>query len=116
MHDFAMAHAERSSVNPLKAGRGACLSIGRALLTVSVWLRRMHLRIEVDIHSLQGTVCAWIPPPPNDRLWFGFVTPPTLKADATPILTNDVSTLLRPYLNVGRPASPHLGCLMYSYI
>jgi hypothetical protein len=52
----------------------------------------MHLRIQVDIHSLQGTVCTWVPPPPNDRLWFGFITPPDLKADATPILTNDVSS------------------------
>ena len=51
----------------------------------------MHLRIQVDIHSLQGTVCTWVPPPPNDRLWFGFITPPDLKAEATPILTNDVS-------------------------
>lgn len=55
------------------------------------WLCRMHLRIQVDIHSLQGTVCTWVPPPPNDRLWFGFITPPDLKAEATPILTNDVS-------------------------
>lgn len=52
---------------------------------------RMHLRVRVDIHSLQGTVCAWVPPPPNDRLWWGFVTPPELKADATPILNDDVS-------------------------
>lgn len=53
----------------------------------------MHLRVRVDIHSLQGTVCAWVPPPPNDRLWFGFVTPPELKAEASPILNDDVSRL-----------------------
>ena len=113
----ACAHAaalvQVSSTGPVSAGRIACLGVGRSMLILSVWLRRMHLRIEVDIHSLQGTVCAWIPPPPNDRLWFGFVTPPTLKAEATPILTNDVSTLLRPSSDVGRAASPHLACLMY---
>ena len=53
----------------------------------------MHLRIQVDIHSLQGTVCAWVPPPPNDRLWFGFITAPELKAEVTPIVANDVSLL-----------------------
>lgn len=51
----------------------------------------MHLQIQVDIHSLQGTVCAWVPPPPNDRLWFGFITAPELKAEVTPIVANDVS-------------------------
>ncbi|CAL8462381.1 g1914 [Coccomyxa elongata] len=53
-------------------------------------ISRMHLRVRVEIHSLEGTICAWVPPPPNDRLWFGFVTPPELKADATPILNDDV--------------------------
>ncbi|BDA46238.1 probable testis-expressed protein 2 [Coccomyxa sp. Obi] len=53
-------------------------------------ISRMHLRVRVEIHSLEGTVCAWVPPPPNDRLWFGFVTPPELKADASPILNDDV--------------------------
>ena len=56
-------------------------------------LHRMHLRIQVDINSLQGTVCAWVPPPPNDRLWFGFITAPELKAEVTPILSNDVRHL-----------------------
>ena len=52
----------------------------------------MHLRVRVDIHSLQGTVCAWVPPPPNDRLWFGFVSAPELRAEATPLLNQNVRT------------------------
>ena len=60
-------------------------------MTWCTWLCRMHLQIQVDIHSLQGTVCAWVPPPPNDRLWFGFITAPELKAEVTPIVANDVS-------------------------
>jgi hypothetical protein len=50
----------------------------------------MHLRVRVDIHSLQGTVCAWVPPPPNDRLWFGFVSAPELRAEAAPLLSHNV--------------------------
>ena len=56
--------------------------------------RRMHLRVRVDIHSLQGTVCAWVPPPPNDRLWFGFVSAPELRAEATPLLNQNVRARL----------------------
>ena len=48
--------------------------------------------MRVDIHSLQGTVCAWVPPPPNDRLWFGFVSAPELRAEATPLLNQNVRT------------------------
>ena len=50
----------------------------------------MHLRVRVDIHALQGTVCAWVPPPPNDRLWFGFVSAPELRAEAAPLLNQNV--------------------------
>lgn len=56
-------------------------------------VRRMHLRVRVDIHSLQGTVCAWVPPPPNDRLWFGFVSAPELRAEAAPLLNQNVRML-----------------------
>ena len=50
----------------------------------------MHLRVRVDIHGLAGTVCAWVPPPPGDRLWFGFVSAPELRAEAAPLLNQNV--------------------------
>ena len=71
-------------------------SVGKELYLLSGGVPlvcRMHLRIQVDIHSLQGTVCAWVPPPPNDRLWFGFITAPELKAEVTPIVANDVNPI-----------------------
>ncbi len=79
-------------------------SVQHADVTGCVWACRMHLQIQVDIHSLQGTVCAWVPPPPNDRLWFGFITAPELKAEVTPIVANDVSPLT--YLPCCMPRVP----------
>ena len=47
-------------------------------------LSRMQLRLQLEIRSIRGPIVAWIPPPPGDRLWFAFVTPPQLEARAEP--------------------------------
>ena len=44
----------------------------------------MQLRLQLEIRSIKGPIVAWVPPPPGDRLWFSFVTPPELIADAQP--------------------------------
>ena len=33
---------------------------------------------------LEGRMCAWLPPPPGDRLFFSFLTPPHLELTARP--------------------------------
>lgn len=47
---------------------------------------RMQLRLQLDIQSVKGPIVAWVPPPPGDRLWFSFTSPPELVADARPLV------------------------------
>ena len=42
------------------------------------------ISMTVKIKRLAGTTRVWIPPPPGDRLWFGFVGEPALDIEATP--------------------------------
>ena len=42
------------------------------------------ISVTVKIKRLAGTTRVWIPPPPGDRLWFGFVGEPELDIEATP--------------------------------
>ena len=42
------------------------------------------ISMTVKIKRLAGTTRVWIPPPPGDRLWFGFVGDPELDMEATP--------------------------------
>ena len=46
----------------------------------------MQLRLSLNIKELEGPVYAWLPPPPGDRIWWSFVTPPRLVAEATPLV------------------------------
>lgn len=59
----------------------------RAAKLTKLYYCRMQLKLRLDIKSLKGPIYAWIPPPPGDRLWFAFVTPPKLVAAATPLVT-----------------------------
>ena len=54
-------------------------------------LARMQLRLQLEITTLRGTIVAWVPPPPGDRLWFAFVTPPQLEAKAEPQASSQLS-------------------------
>lgn len=47
-------------------------------------ITRMQLRLQLEVRSIKGPIVAWVPPPPGDRLWFAFVSPPELVADAQP--------------------------------
>ena len=65
--------------------------VRHAILQCTV-MYRMQLRLRLDIKSLKGPVYLWMPPPPNDRLWFSFVTPPQLVATATPLVRSSELT------------------------
>ncbi|KAI3414028.1 hypothetical protein GPALN_011494 [Globodera pallida] len=44
----------------------------------------MRLLLNVDVTALEGTMTYNIPPPPSDRLWYAFRTPPRMSVKAVP--------------------------------
>ncbi|KAG7248507.1 hypothetical protein CRUP_007820, partial [Coryphaenoides rupestris] len=40
----------------------------------------------VEAQELRGTLAVNVPPPPTDRIWYGFRTPPHLELKARPKL------------------------------
>ncbi|CAN9510792.1 unnamed protein product [Ophioblennius macclurei] len=51
------------------------------------------LLLSVELQRLQGTLAVNIPPPPTDRIWYGFRTPPHLELKARPKLGEREVTL-----------------------
>ncbi|XP_072561430.1 testis-expressed protein 2-like isoform X1 [Paramormyrops kingsleyae] len=51
------------------------------------------LLLTVELQELQGTLAVNIPPPPTDRIWYGFRTPPHLVLKARPKLGEREVTL-----------------------
>ncbi|CAF92671.1 unnamed protein product, partial [Tetraodon nigroviridis] len=51
------------------------------------------LLLTVEVQHLQGTLAVNIPPPPTDRIWYGFRTPPRLELKARPKLGEREVTL-----------------------
>ncbi|XP_038570328.1 testis-expressed protein 2-like isoform X2 [Micropterus salmoides] len=51
------------------------------------------LLLTVEVQELQGTLAVNIPPPPTDRIWYGFRTPPHLELKARPKLGGREVTL-----------------------
>lgn len=45
---------------------------------------RIPLRLSVTASLLEGTMVAWVPPPPGNRLFYSFVAPPKLELSAKP--------------------------------
>uniref|UniRef100_A0A914GVW9 SMP-LTD domain-containing protein n=1 Tax=Globodera rostochiensis TaxID=31243 RepID=A0A914GVW9_GLORO len=44
----------------------------------------MRLLLNVDVTALEGTMTYNFPPPPSDRLWYAFRTPPRMSVKAVP--------------------------------
>ena len=38
----------------------------------------------MTVSTLEGTMVAWVPPPPGNRLFYSFVAPPRLELSAKP--------------------------------
>ncbi|XP_019714879.1 testis-expressed sequence 2 protein-like [Hippocampus comes] len=51
------------------------------------------LLLTVELQKLQGTLAVNIPPPPTDRIWYGFRKPPHLELKARPKLGEREVTL-----------------------
>ncbi|KAG5853772.1 hypothetical protein ANANG_G00029970 [Anguilla anguilla] len=51
------------------------------------------LLLTVEVQECQGTLAVNIPPPPTDRIWYGFRSPPHLELKARPKLGEREVTL-----------------------
>ena len=91
----AVESAAASSSNSGNGGGGAeeqmrrlrSLAKKNASKLIGAVARKMAgvpISMTVKIKRLAGTTRVWIPPPPGDRLWFGFVGEPVLEMEATP--------------------------------
>lgn len=67
---------------PRIAARGARKVAGN----VASKILKIQLQLSVELESLEGTLRLWIPPPPSDRLWFGFTSTPSIKLVALPLI------------------------------
>ena len=47
-------------------------------------IKQTPLRISLSFEKLEGTMCAWIPPPPGNRIFWSFLQPPILIMKAKP--------------------------------
>lgn len=47
---------------------------------------RIPIQLKVRLTRVEGTLLAWIPPPPGDRLWSAFVKLPHLDIDVKPVV------------------------------
>lgn len=49
-------------------------------------MHRIPLRLKVSISGVEGTMLAWMPPPPGDRLWTAFTQLRHLDLTAKPVV------------------------------
>ena len=47
-------------------------------------LASIPLRVKLTFSALEGPMCAWVMPPPCDRLFWSFLTPPKISINAKP--------------------------------
>ena len=76
-HASAQAHWGKSRPR-------ACVPRSRLRPTPRPRHRSIPLRLSVTFSRLEGPMCAWLPPPPGNRLFYSFVAPPLLELTARP--------------------------------
>ena len=45
---------------------------------------RIPLRVKLTFSHIEGPMCIWMPPPPGDRVFWSFLSPPKIQIDAKP--------------------------------
>ena len=60
------------------------------VLGITESLPVIPVTVEVKITQFDGELLAWIAPPPSDRLWISFSSPPTVSLSTRPILSGRV--------------------------
>jgi len=74
---------------PSSLTRAAARPLPPACLPALLACGRIPLRISLTFSLLEGTMCAWLPPPPGNRLFYSFVTPPNLELTARPEVSGE---------------------------
>eukprot|EP00890_Picochlorum_soloecismus_P005587 jgi/Picsp_1/6029/NSC_03383-R1_protein isoform b len=75
----------RPQLSPLESFRQTAAQKLRQLAdSTAVHISRIPLRISLKFSLIEGQMCAWVPPPPGNRIFWSFLTPPNLKIDAKP--------------------------------
>jgi hypothetical protein len=58
--------------------------------STAIHIAKMPLRIDLTFKTLEGTLCAWLPPPPGDRMFYAFLNEPQLSIKAVPQLSGRI--------------------------
>lgn len=83
MHEGeGQASSTRSNLEYLR--QGAAQRLRKLADSTASRLASLPLRIKLTFSNLQGPMCAWVLPPPSDRLFWSFLIPPKLSITATP--------------------------------
>jgi hypothetical protein len=64
--------------------QGAAQRLRKIADSTAAHISKIPLRVQLTFSSLEGPMCVWIPPPPGDRVFWSFLTPPRLNIAATP--------------------------------
>lgn len=76
---------QNSSIMTLDSLRhSAAQTLRRIADSTALHISKIPLRVSLTFSLIEGQMCAWIPPPPGDRLFWAFLTPPNLKIKARP--------------------------------
>ncbi|CAG9465673.1 unnamed protein product [Pedinophyceae sp. YPF-701] len=62
----------------------AVKGVRRVTGAISSHVGKLALQLHVRLLSLEGRVRIWLPPPPSDRIWYGFHAAPRLRLEARP--------------------------------
>ncbi|GBF96731.1 hypothetical protein Rsub_09473 [Raphidocelis subcapitata] len=74
-------------VLPLRAGgRAAADAALRAVDAFAGGLEQIRLELTITLSRLDGGLLLWLPPPPSDRLWVSFLSPPRVELTVQPSL------------------------------
>ena len=92
--DYHPDEMDESSMTPENSGRsltsfdsfrqGAAQRLRKIADSTAAHISKIPLRVQLTFSSLEGPMCVWIPPPPGDRVFWSFLTPPRLNIAATP--------------------------------
>lgn len=66
--------------------KAAASQIRRIADSAAKSISQIPLRLKVRISSIDGTMLAWLPPPPGDRLWTAFTSLRELNLTAKPVV------------------------------
>ncbi|KAI8106919.1 hypothetical protein M9434_001572 [Picochlorum sp. BPE23] len=64
--------------------QGAAQRLRQFADSTAAHISKIPLRVKLTFSHIEGPMCIWMPPPPGDRLFWSFLSPPKLQIDAKP--------------------------------